>query len=461
MSALDYATTSYPKNMSYHMERISNYAKQPIKVWCDRTGTINSQESIRFKLPANCLVDLDSLYWYFEFTAGQATSGGRFFPRNSSSVIDAMYVYANGNLIDPCTYYNHIHNLLTDASCGDDYFKSGLRYLENTDPSIKPVYNAGNGALSHLLTSSNLSPGDTDTSRPFVIRNWLGFLGTASTRVIDTGMLGDVVIEIRLAEPSITYRSNGASGTPTYTINGSTTYMSITRITFGDSVYYDLLRNIVTSSTTGLQIGYKTYSAHRGNSFTKAAGTFTHSFNVNANHLTKLIGTLIPTTYQTEGALQNTLPLVSWLDQLGREGTLIAFNQSKYFQKDGSGIGQVQWDINGISQYPQPLTPYDIFNQNLIALNMDSDIQSGNHAGCDNIYNFLKYYFMNILSFEHIQNTNEFVLEGFDGVASAISCKWSLTFDNVGLAGSLIPIVFAEKQQVLVVQGAPQNLAVM
>ena len=59
--SLDYATTSYPKNMSYHMERIVNYSKMPVKVECDRLGTVNHSETIRFKLPTNTLVDLDSL----------------------------------------------------------------------------------------------------------------------------------------------------------------------------------------------------------------------------------------------------------------------------------------------------------------------------------------------------------------------------------------------------------------
>lgn len=457
--SLDYATTSYPKNMSYHMEKISNYMKQPLKIWCDRTGTINNGETIRFKLPSNSLVDLDSLLWYFEFTSAQptmaATTGARFFPRNSHSIIDALYVYANGILIDPCTYYNHLANSLTDATCGFDYHKSGVRYLENTDPSQRADYSAANGTTTTLLTTHDTTNPNTnsDSARPLVVRNWCSFLGTASTRCIHTGLLGDVVIEIRLAEPQIQYLSTGASGTSSYTINGSTTYMQITRIEFGDAQYTDLLRGIV--ETTGLQIGYNSYTTHRGNVFAKAAGSFTHSFNVNANHLTKLISTLVPSTYQTEGLLLNVSQTSSWPAQ-NFEG----FNQSKYFQKDGTGLKEVQWDINGISQYPQPLSKFDIFNQNLIALNMDSDIQSGCHPGCSSIGAFLRYYFINVLSFQHIQNTNEFVLEGYNGGASAISCKWSMTFEDVGTGGSVFPLIFAENQKVLVVQKG-QNLIVM
>lgn len=452
--SLDYATTAFPKNMSYHLDRIVNYSKQPVKMWCDRTGVINHQETIRFKLPSNSLVDLDSLLWSFDFTTVKKNAADnltpRFFPRNSSSIIDSIYIYANGNLVDATTYYNHLFNCITDASCGKDYHESGLRYLEASDPSLKSTYTNVNGVNGNVITSQVAPPADiTDVDRKFVVRNFLGFLGTSSTRIIDTGMMGDVVIEIRLAEPSITFHgsANGGATPPSYTIDGSKTYMSITRISFGDSVYYDLLRNIV--NNTGLMIGYKTYTAHRGNQFTKAAGTFTHAFNVNANHLTKLISTLMIATYQTEGVLENIDPEMSWKQQLPLEDTVVAFNQSQYFVKDASGLREVQYDINGVSQYPQPLNTTDIWNQNLIALNLDSDIQSGCHSGCKSLGDFLTYYFLNILSFEHIQNTNDFVLEGLDGKASAITCKWSLTFEGAGVGGDLIPLVWSEKQNIM------------
>lgn len=461
--SLDYVTTTYPKNLSYHMDRIVNYSKQPIKLWCDRTGTINHQETIRFKLPNNCLVDLDSLYWMFDFTTNQngtADESCRFFPRNSSSIIDALYVYANGNLIDPTNYYNHLYNLMADATCGKDFYTSGIRHLENVDPSLKYLANGTNTITSKATQTEAVS----DIGRRFCVSNWLGFLGTSSTRILDTSFLGDVVIEIRLAEPNITFVGGGVAISPvasTYSINGSTTYMSINRITFGDSVYYDLLRSIVDQS--GLLVGYKTYSAHRGNSFTKAAGTFTHSFNVNANHLTKLIGTLLINDYATEGKLEVS-PAANiektWLEALPLEGTLIAFNQSRYFKKNASALTEIQWDINGVSQYPQPLNKEDVFYQNLISLNLDSDIQSGCHPGCRSMIDFLNCYFMNILSFEHIQNTDSFVLEGLDGKASAISCKWSLTFSGAGTDSSVIPLVFAEKQNVLRI-GVGQQLQIL
>ena len=459
--SLDYATTSYPKNMSYHMERIVNYSKMPVKIECDRLGNVNHSETIRFKLPTNTLVDLDSLIWNFDFTTIKAAAADnntcRYFPRNSASIIDALYVYVNGTLLDATTYYNHLYNLISDHTCGKDFYESGLRDIENADPSFRLKYDNSNGTMAPFVSSqATHTADDTDVNRRMSVRNWLGFLGTASTRVIDTSLLGDVVIEIRLAEPTITFKSGTANDNPaSYTINGSKTNMQITRITFGDSVYYDLLRNIVMNS--GLAIGYKTYNSHRGNTFTKTAGTFTHQFMVNANHLTKLISTTLPSTYQTEGKLLNKDQAKSWESQKDTTANLEQmFNQSAYFQKDATGLGSINYEVNGVSMYPANQDVHDIINQNQVALNLNGDIQAGCHPGMNGWGTFLKYYFMHVLSFEHIQNTSEFVLEGLDGKASAISCKWSLNFDAPGIVGALIPLVYSERQQVLQINAGQQ-----
>jgi hypothetical protein len=72
------------------------------------------------------------------------------------------------------------------------------------------------------------------------------------------------------------------------------------------------------------------------------------------------------------------------------------------------------------------------------------------------VYQFLRHYFVSILSFEHIQNTPEFVLEGLDGKAASITCKWTLNFDGAGVAGDLIPLVWSERQCVLNLRAGQQ-----
>ena len=465
--SLDYPTTSFPKNMSYHFDKIVNYSKQTVKVYCDRTGNIAHGESLIFELPKNTLIDLDSLLWSYNLTIPVfSTADGpqtrcRRLARNSASIIDAIYVYINDQQISADSYYNHLFNLMTDHTAGFDFHSSGVRQLENTDPSILQTYNNANGALANVRAGAIQVADNSDNGRQYIVRNWLSFLGTCATRVIDTSLFGTIKVEIRLAEPTILWASaatNGANpvvvnANPSYTINGTNSFMSITKIAFGDSVYYNLLRNIVMSS--GLKIPYKTYTAHRGNAFTKAAGTFTHQFNVNSSHLTKLIGTTLIGAYQTDVGLILEDPGDGFLTQVaGQDATL--FNQCAYFRKEATGLGSLNWDINNVSQYPAPISYTDVYNENLKALNMDNDVQAGCHPGMQSVYQFLRYYFVSILSFEHIQNTPEFVLEGLDGKAAQINCKLTLTFEDVGEARDLIPLVWSERQCVLNVNAGQQ-----
>lgn len=460
--SLDYPTTSFPKNMSYHFDQIVNYSKQSVKIFCDRTGAIAHGENIIFELPKNSLVDLDSLLWSYNLSIplrSRRPADGEYrcrrLARNSASIIDALYVYINDQQVSADTYYNHLFNTLTDHTAGYDYHASGVRQLENTDPSITYIYDNNDGGLVHV-PAGNLQTADTsDVNQQYIVRNWLSFLGTAGTRVIDTSILGVVKIEIRLSEPTILWSSDVLAGAgenvlnanPSYTINGTTSYMSITKIAFGDSVYYELLKSIVSSS--GLKIPFKSYTAHRGNAFAKAAGQFTHQFNVNSSHLTKLIGTTMIGAYQTDVGLLNTRPELKFLGQVATQENML-FNQCAYFHKECTGLGSLNWEVNNVSQYPAPISYTDVYNENLKALNMDSDIQAGCHPGMQSVYQFLRHYFVSILSFEHVQPHNsEFVLEGLDGKASPLTCKLVLNFDAAGEAGNLIPIVWSERQAVL------------
>ena len=463
--SLDYPTTSFPKNMSYHFDRIVNYSKQTVKIFPDRTGNIAHGENIIFELPKNCLVDLDSLLWSYNLTIPEAANGGgnfrcRRMPRNSASIIDALYVYINDQQVSADTYYNQLFNTMVDHTAGYDYHASGLRQLENTDPSTLYTYNNATGVLGNVAAAFAQTENNSDNNKQYIVRNWLSFLGTAATRVLDTSLLGVVKIEIRLAEPTILWRSaigatnNVVNANPSYTINGTTSFMSITKIAFGDSVYYDLLKNIVMSS--GLKIPFKSYVTHRGNAFTKAAGQFTHQFNVNSTHLTKLIGTTLIGAYQTDVGLIVQNPNLQWLEQAITQENIL-FNNSAYFRKEATGLGTLNWEVNNVSQYPAPISYTDVYNENLKALNMDSDIQAGCHPGIQSVFHFLRHYFVSILSFEHIQPYNtEFVLEGLDGKAAPITCKMVLNFDAAGEARDLIPIVWSERQAVLNVSAGQQ-----
>ena len=74
-----------------------------------------------------------------------------------------------------------------DNVAGYNYYCSGVRALECTDPSIRYTLNPTTEAIT--CAQQGTATGTTnaqvcDTQRPLQIRNWIGFLGTCN-RVLD------------------------------------------------------------------------------------------------------------------------------------------------------------------------------------------------------------------------------------------------------------------------------------
>ncbi len=94
--------------------------------------------------------------------------------------------------------------------------------------------NAQNGALA----------GNAVVNRPIVINNFLGFIPSLSTPVLDLNDTGDIYMEIRWATPSVLWATTNA-GTPTAfkTTTGcqfNNLRMTCSKINFEGSEYYDL-----------------------------------------------------------------------------------------------------------------------------------------------------------------------------------------------------------------------------
>ena len=110
-----------------------------MKIYGDKTDTLNPNDLLRFKLP-NTVIDMKTLNFTYEFTTtavGSKTSvyQNRYFPRLSSSVFQSVAVYINGVLVDTCQNYNQLFCTLYDAQSAAT--TSSLRYQEANDPSFK------------------------------------------------------------------------------------------------------------------------------------------------------------------------------------------------------------------------------------------------------------------------------------------------------------------------------------
>ena len=64
---------------------------------------------------------------------------------------------------------------------------------------------------------------------------------------------------------------------------------------------------------------------------------------------------------------------------------IAAFNQSRFFQKNASGLKEAQIEINGAPVYPFPQPPHLIKNNNLDAFDLEGDNYCGDYPGLQSL----------------------------------------------------------------------------
>jgi hypothetical protein len=426
----------FPRNLAYSVKNLSGFSKQTVKLTPDNYTDVAAGSTIRVKLPPNCLVDLRTLTAYFEGTI-TTSAGTAHFPRLSSSLIEQLTIYVNGTMIENIQNYNILYNTLYDLTCAND--QTSKRFLENIDPSTS--YNTTNLQVINNTQGAVVN----DASKPMLINNWLGFIGSASTPVISTSDTNTIELEIRFAPATVLWQGGTASVTnANYKL--SKIRFTISKIVFNDPTYYQLKASKLLSD--GLLIGYKSYICNKSSTLNKDT-SISYNINVNASSLDNIIATVQTTAPDTISPLLLTgSPHVTDGEMFPNAVATIAsgtaevlFNQSKYFQRDAGGIVGSQFEINNTAITPYALPIEEIYNETLIALgNLNIDVASGVHSGIVSKEHFAKYYFAHILSLENLDNSGQFFKSGLDGRASALNVVWKTSYS--GTAAAHTPYLF-------------------
>jgi hypothetical protein len=399
---------------------------------------------------------MDTLMHYFEFTSTAAqtaasTRQGTHFPRNSASIIDTLTVFINGQVFENIVSYNHLFNLIMDNITGYNYNCSGIRALECTDPSVLYTLNATTEAITAAAQGTATGTTDAavcDTKRPLQIRNWIGFIGTCN-RVCDLRNC-EFVVEIRLASANIMFKGIDATTptnvTPTYTIDNY--YMTINKISFDDDNYQRALDALKASGN--YSIVFKTYSTARSAAISKSANPILQ-FSTTAKYLSKLFLTTIDKDYDTityllnQGTNATTItPAFSTLTA-NTLTNIVAYNQSKFFQKNASGLREAQVEINGTPVYPFPQPVHLIKNNNFEGFDLEGDNYCGDYPGLQSLEQWTKYGFVQAVSFEHRNAWKDRVISGYPNpTGNLLTIKWSPTFDS-GNTNNTILLGYAER----------------
>jgi len=473
--------SGFPKNLAYTLKQLSNFTKQTVKVLPDRVNAVNLGDVSRFKLPPSAMIDFRTISIFADVTlykgaiGAEGTEYALQLPRNTASLIQQITITCNGVQLCNINDYNLLYNTLYDLE-GADYSQTSKRILENSDPSIYyfPKDTAAANSPIGVVTAMDgrTTNNSFEAKRPIVINNFLGFIGSLSTPVLDLNDTGDIYIEIRWASPSVCW---GTTNTTAPTYNTTTNCyldnlrMTCSKINFESGEYYDLKAQKLLSD--GLLVGYYDYWTSRGTAVQKSAG-INMNFNVSTNSLDQCIATFQKSDYQTIRALvvnngasttMNTLKSFNEIlanpvnNATTAAGIGDAFNQSYYFMRAGCDLATSQWSINSTNVDPYPLPPSEIWNQNLIALgNNNIDFgTSGVHAGCFSLYHFLKYYFCHILSLENLSGDGLMWRSGLSGNASTVNINYAATFSKIGAtdnAETIQPIIFCRSTKILTVR---------
>jgi hypothetical protein len=444
---------SFPKALAYNIKALSGFSKQAVRLTPDKYDSIKPSDTIKVALPQNTLVDLRTLSMYYEAIGDT----GCHMPRLSSSIIKTLSIYINGNLIERIDNYSVLYNKLYDMD-GGGADQTSKRFLENADPSV--FYTTGLTKTSVETGAFNITGNSDATKRKFAINNWLGFISTLSTPIIDTNDLNKVEIEITFESKDIVWKksTNVAMSAPGYTL--SDVHFMVTKVVFNDPLYYNLKASKLLSS--GLTIGYQTYIASRG-----ALAVKSTSYNVytsfNTTSLDQLIGCFTPETVAADNLLlydyadgdttadvlpfNNVKNLAAYSTETSSTFAGGLYNQVVYFQSNACGLTSSTWEINNTPIIPIPLADYEVYNESLIALGHNHiDMGVGTHEGLNSLAHFLKFYFVHVCSLEMI-NAGDFYKSGLDGKSSALNVVWKLAFGTS--VEKLVPYIFAKTTRIL------------
>ena len=441
---------NFPKSLSYNVKALSGFSKTAVRLTPDRIADVKPNDTIKFTLPQNTLVDLRTLCMYYEGQGGTNVH----FPRLTSSMIKTLSIFINGNLCERIDSYSVLYNNLFNMD-GGGIDQQAKRHLENVDPSV--YYDTGLTKTSAETGVFNITATKDAIKRKYAITNWLGFLSSLSTPIIDTNDLNKVEIEITFEAANVMWQkqSNTRVTAPDYTL--SDVHMMITKVVFNDPLYYNLKASKLLSS--GLTIGFQTFIASKGSLAAKSA-SYNVFTSINTTSLDQLVACFTPEDQTTSNLLLATHWAASgakpfnYLVNLDSQESEVAglscgglFNQSRYFKSDATGLTSISWEINNTPLNPIPLADYESYNETLIALGHNHiDMGIGVYPGLNSLAAYLKYFFVNACSLEMI-NAGDFYKSGLDGKSSALNIVLKCVFGTT--AEKITPYIFAKTTRIL------------
>ena len=393
------AMSAYPRSFSYYISRLNNFSRQKIRLATIANTSFSPNDQIVLELPQG-LIDLSTFTLQGRLSTANGAANQGVYQPFVEGLIDNIMVEIGGVAVQSgFTNYNDLFNIMRQYQMGDRI-------------SFRRV-------LQHELVQPNPTVATyTCANQPFAIWNWLGFLG--SVKVLDTTILPPVKVYIRLA-PSSVLTSHGVANAPiTYGLSSVNATVDILDVS--DGIYYNFVSQRLAQSA--LELPFTNYQTVIG---TSGAATQTTRFSTSTDCLTDVIATAKPTDF-TNNAANNT--------------TLL----SNYFTRNGSGIVNSTFSINGIRY---PTIPCDnalgeVFTQTAHTLGVSQDTVGQSDPAMVSHQAWWQNFWVHANSFTYPDEGDSHRLVGLSGRGNQIIG----TFETSG-TGNLLPIVWLKMQSVL------------
>jgi hypothetical protein len=303
----------------------------------DSTSSASAGQILTFTLPENATIHLPSVV----FSLDVATSGvvGSLYgklPADASSLIHSMEVYASGVQIQSGTpEYNTISRCMKI-----------VRTSRDRDGSV-------DGALHH----GQITTDDALDNVSILFKPYCGFFGEASTKYIDTSLLGTLTIRLTLATSAVlafkehltAMSLNLSSGAQTLAAQASYQITNATclveTVSFGP-MYTRLLQERLAKEPY-LSIAFKNYHLFNNHGTTSTAHDM--RFSLSASSIDAFYCLFREGSYQTPGVRTR-----QYQGALFTDANLANFFNFKSFNSDNktNGTLRYQWQVNAVS-HPQ------------------------------------------------------------------------------------------------------------
>ena len=236
------------------------------------TSNLPAQSVIRVTLPSNSLCDLHSTAFHFDVntTSGAAGTVGCRLPNKIETMINRVSVSVGGvEVASGCNFYNVLVH--TKAVIDGDWSSdAGMNH-----PKIQ------NGTTANLNYVTGVALGNEEVTNAigreayYCIDKWYGFLGECQPRVLDTSLVGDIVVTLFLEQPTLCltmsdtiatapgFITSAALGgaTPNYVVNN--VYFTIRCYNLADGNYDNMIAAQLAADPRGLEMGFKQYMSFR------------------------------------------------------------------------------------------------------------------------------------------------------------------------------------------------------